>query len=84
MSLYFRRGISEPWTWLYVDHQDLYWWRGRIDIAPDVNSFTLKRGNEVVATVNLAADRYILRGEDTTLSIRSRIVRGDPLQDADH
>ena len=58
-SCYYRKP-GGLWGWLYFDHQDSYWDRGRAVVDPAAKRVNLHRGGALVATFDWETEKYRL------------------------
>ena len=77
---FYTRRPGEPWVWHYIDHEDIFWWHGSIELDPERGLATLYRGRERVAALDYRTDEYLLRNASEPRT--GDVIAGDPLIDA--
>lgn len=61
---FFYQYPGEPWVWNYIDHDDFYWWRGRIRLDPVRHRADIYRGWERVGWFDWQHRRFHLTVDD--------------------
>jgi hypothetical protein len=65
----------QDWDWYYIDHEDLYWWGGRIKLQADASRAVIYKGRARAAEYDMTEGTLRFLKRDRFIPGPQRLIR---------